>query len=936
MKTPLRGRGAACLAAFLILSGCFQIDSGSGGGDARSAAYGMRSIAARGRAFSQGSDGPLAGPDEKPVLTASFGHDFALDTAEVTQGSFRRLMGRDPSAAAYGSGDAYPAYNVTWFDAAVYCNRRGLEAGLDTVYEYSAVERNAQGAIYGLPGLAIHLDRRGFRLPLESEWEFAARGGAEGEFPWGEAGDSASAAGFAWYARNAGGTSHPVAGLRPNGFGLYDMAGNVMEWVNDWKGAYPAAGGEDYAGAHDPGPAGDMPVKGGSFKHGLRELRPANRSATYATIPSASAEYVGFRCALGAVAHPRFSTPEGNLVEGEAPSVDATALRGLAGGRAAKLVFVSAAQNRRRLFFADLSQASQAAPAPREFADVDNVFYPVISPDGNWVAFGTALEGADKGSSIFLRALDGSASPARLLGEGFIPRWWVDPAARDTFLVYASSAVDNTDPRWGTSRTLMVKIQAGAPAGEPSVLVSDGGFHDGRSRDGRWLATGYRRLLQRDLQSGKTRVLFTAPQNGKGDGDTSQVCNVSVSPDSSGRTLFLDFGSPSVSRLTGTRYNVHEMAFIADASGQVTRWLRVPEGEEGWEDLEWSNRPDYAVSAAADAAGRRQHLYLLDLKDSACARIATGSLLADPGLWLGAAPEAVSGDLNPDSLGHYNDPAANEPQAIFSDKMKKFWGRHADWELIAVGSSHVQDGIDPRRFSRLRAFNLGVSTLGVLGANTLVLDYILNHAPKLKVLIVEFFPGIMILSDGDDVWKPVIARTKGVAYDQSHGFWKTGLPPHFEEAMARAPEAALPWIDSVGTVSQSSGGWGAAPLPTELRNDWTAADPVYRENFARVEAMARAVSARKIHLVLVNFPQSPGYKTTGYYQKQGPGWQAAADVVAQAKGLEAISPYIHFYDAYDFGNHDYSADEAHDADHLSAKGAAKLTVRLDSLVNAFP
>jgi len=136
-------------------------------------------------------------------------------------------------------------------------------------------------------------------------------------------------------------------------------------------------------------------------------------------------------------------------------------------------------------------------------------------------------------------------------------------------------------------------MKGGEPVGAPSVLVGDGGYHDGRSRDGRWLATGFRLLRVRDGLSGISRVLFTAPENGKAEGDTSRYVMFSMAPDSSGRTLFLDFGYEGKSTLTGSFYDIHQIAFMAGPDGLVSRWFRAPADLKGWEHLEWSNHPDF-------------------------------------------------------------------------------------------------------------------------------------------------------------------------------------------------------------------------------------------------------------------------------------------------------------------------------------------------------
>jgi len=138
----------------------------------------------------------------------------------------------------------------------------------------------------------------GYRLPTEAEWEYAARGGRgtatyNGDLSAEEC-DDTTLLEIAWFCGNAGRTIHPVGGLRPNDYGLYDMLGNVAEWTYDH-----GVSGTDYDGAAvDPyGPLPDTGhiQRGGTYRGAAQFTRAASRSGGTAT--STRGNGLGFRVA---------------------------------------------------------------------------------------------------------------------------------------------------------------------------------------------------------------------------------------------------------------------------------------------------------------------------------------------------------------------------------------------------------------------------------------------------------------------------------------------------------------------------------------------------------------------------------------------------------------------------------------------------------------
>jgi formylglycine-generating enzyme required for sulfatase activity len=195
------------------------------------------------------------GADEKPAHQVTITRGFWIGQTPVTVGAYKRFAeatGRQmPGAPNFNTGWAngnMPIVNVTWDDATAFCGRAGG------------------------------------RLLTEAEWEYAARGGST-EARYGNLDE------IAWYSQNSGKQTHDVAQKRPNGFGLYDILGNVWEWVNDWydQNYYQNSPSQDPTGSA----SGQMLVlRGGSWNGVPRNVRVSLRNRLYPGRDDAD----GFRC----------------------------------------------------------------------------------------------------------------------------------------------------------------------------------------------------------------------------------------------------------------------------------------------------------------------------------------------------------------------------------------------------------------------------------------------------------------------------------------------------------------------------------------------------------------------------------------------------------------------------------------------------------------
>ena len=245
--------------------------------------------------------------DEYPQHSVTITRAFWLKRTEVTQGEWRDLMGTNPSYFS-SCGGTCPVERVSWNDAVEYVNALSAREGLPRCYT------GGPGS-WAFAGLGC----RGYRLPTEAEWEYAARAGTSSAFSFGDVTGPTGCATLntgldaaGWYCANSrvayagcwdlsrhGGPAcagtHPVATRAPNRWGLYDMHGNVLEWVHDWFGSYSSAAVTDPTG---PSSDTSRAERGGSWRHDALTARSAFR---YGILPDASGNNsLGFRPARAA------------------------------------------------------------------------------------------------------------------------------------------------------------------------------------------------------------------------------------------------------------------------------------------------------------------------------------------------------------------------------------------------------------------------------------------------------------------------------------------------------------------------------------------------------------------------------------------------------------------------------------------------------------
>jgi len=271
---------ARLLAPLVLLASCGETRESAQKGRLVSTVTktGVAQVLIMGGCFDMGSDTTDEVDEPRHRVFVS---PFWIDTHEVTQEHYQKLVGRNPSL---WKDPKNPVEQIRWSQAVEYCNARSRAEGLPPAYHPKTGRCD-----FSAPG---------YRLPTEAEWEYACRAGTATTWFFGSS--PARLGDYAWFRDNCMRTPQAVGLKRPNPWGLYDLYGNVWEWCHDFyaEDYYKRSPDRD---PHGPDKGNTRVIRGGSWSAKASQCRSSYRDQEYPEFTDVcfAADrngLIGFRC----------------------------------------------------------------------------------------------------------------------------------------------------------------------------------------------------------------------------------------------------------------------------------------------------------------------------------------------------------------------------------------------------------------------------------------------------------------------------------------------------------------------------------------------------------------------------------------------------------------------------------------------------------------
>ena len=864
-----------------------------------------------------GTNETVAKLEEYPQMKVKIDYSFSMGKHEVTCSEFNKLM--EPQGLKLPCEHKnIPATDLTYYDAVLFANEKSKQNDYDTVYTYTGKQVDSDGHCTFLEGFYHHTDVDGFRLPTEAEWVLVAGRRWNPE--------------ASWNAKNSESRLHDVCTRITDSTDFCDLAGNAMEWVNDWLGFFRDTTIYNYAGSPDGGNMGKRILKGGSYRDLPSAITLHGRTDVYTVTSSTRASYVGFRLAFGQIPDAMWIDYDG--VPNSKRVISLVNQRTLRSHLDAYKVILAFRNNLTgNLSYVNYSDGSIYTA---EIKDTFEVYHPDISPNGRYVAFSTGLEGVSSKSEVYVRTLSLANNKVFKLKvkNAAIPRWRV-LSNGDTVIVYVTDAGDNrNDGSFKSAETWQVKFQ-NERFGKPERLFK-GAYHDGISKDERLTVSGARLLRARIADTSST-VISEARDTVWYNGE--QACNVSLATDGSKKTLFLDFGGKTGEEFVGESYKVHERILIVDSTGKLIRTVKAPSGYT-FDHSEWvRGRSDYAVATLSDANGMHKKIVMVNVLDSNVIDLVEGDDLWQPCLWIPDALDKSKFEVDGDSAGVYMHAGENLEGILMRYNMEILWRYRDSANVVIVGSSRPLYSVAPKYFVRpLYAINLAQTPNSIYMSKDFLDNYIYPHVSKLQYIVISLDIDFWYKPDGpdsDNFFKTNYKNYAGFVYDKNHNYWQDGYPSGLLEYTENymAVEGEFTFLDDRGRMlGTGCKPWSKDP-DIEMDSLYYDEHPETLENSMKAfKEILEKAEEKGVYVVGVIFPQNPAYRKTGAFGRYGLRRSLAKELIDDLKALEKTYPHFKLMDENKMGKHDYEDDTAADEDHLCGRGAPQMTKRIEAVL----